>query len=133
MNTSHGNTESRAPFAAQRTAPVVRLRHARKAYSRGATTVDALADVSLTVRRGEFVAVMGASGCGKSSLLNILGTLDRLDAGSYELDGVAIESLDDDALSALRSRVMGSATGRITSRRSSPAGSSSASPSPAPW
>ena len=87
--------------------PVVSLRAARKSYRRGKLDVTALADVEVDVERGEFVAIMGASGSGKSTLLNVLGTLDRLDAGSYALDGEPIASLDDGALSLLRSKKLG--------------------------
>src|SRR5437868_1123907 len=85
--------------------PVVRLTGARKVYSSGA--VVALDGVDLSVQRGEHVAIMGSSGSGKSTLLNVLGTLDRLDAGRYEIDGVGASELDDDAASALRNRKIG--------------------------
>src|SRR5690242_5175176 len=95
------------PLAPDTPPPVVSLRGARKVYRRGSTDVAALDDVDVDVDSGEFVAIMGASGSGKSTLLNVLGTLDRLDAGTYALDGETISQLDDEALSRLRSRKLG--------------------------
>jgi putative ABC transport system ATP-binding protein len=87
--------------------PVVRLHEACKSYVIGESRVRGLVDVSLSVHPGEYLSVMGPSGCGKSTLLNVLGTLDLLDSGSYELDGHRVDTLDDDALSALRARKLG--------------------------
>jgi ABC-type lipoprotein export system ATPase subunit len=70
-------------------------------------TVHALRGLSLQIARGDFVAVMGASGSGKSTFMNILGCLDRPSAGSYRLDGQAVEHLGADALAALRNRQIG--------------------------
>jgi len=79
----------------------------RRVYSLGGHEVAALAGVSVAIERGEFVAVMGPSGSGKSTFMNVLGCLDRPDAGVYRLDGEAVEHLPIDALAALRNRKLG--------------------------
>ena len=67
----------------------------------------ALDQLDLTVRKGDYLAVMGASGSGKSTAMNILGCLDRPSSGSYHLNGNAVEELDDDALADLRNQQLG--------------------------
>jgi putative ABC transport system ATP-binding protein len=79
----------------------------RKTYRMGPTEVHALRGVGLEVARGEFVAIMGASGSGKSSLLHLLGCLDRPSEGWYRLDGTVVESLSDAQLSRLRNETIG--------------------------
>ncbi|MEB3263275.1 MAG: ABC transporter ATP-binding protein [Synechococcus sp.] len=86
---------------------VARLDHVSKVYGLGDQQVRALDDLSLSVARGEYLAVMGASGSGKSTAMNILGCLDRPSSGHYELNGVAVENLDDDALADLRNQELG--------------------------
>jgi putative ABC transport system ATP-binding protein len=88
-------------------AQLVELRDVAKSYPRGGNAVVALQGVSLAVGQGEFVAVMGPSGSGKSTLLAILGCLDRPTRGEYRLGGVPVESLGDEALSAIRNRSIG--------------------------
>jgi putative ABC transport system ATP-binding protein len=90
------------------TAPLVaELDHIRKVYGSGDTTVTALDDLCLNVRRGEYLAVMGTSGSGKSTAMNILGCLDRPSSGSYRLNGTPVERLSDDELADLRNRELG--------------------------
>jgi putative ABC transport system ATP-binding protein len=72
-----------------------------------AASVDALRGVSLTLARGEFLAVTGPSGCGKSTLLHICGAMDRPSAGEVRLDGVPLHSLTDDQLTAVRRKRVG--------------------------
>ena len=73
----------------------------------GGQTIHALNDIDLEIGNGEFVAIMGRSGSGKSTLLNMLGCLDRPDAGRYLLDKREVSGMDDDTLSAIRNRYMG--------------------------
>lgn len=86
---------------------VVRLKDITRNFDQGEQVVEVLKGISFTVERGEFVAVQGASGSGKSTLLQILGLLDRPTAGVYELEGLDVARLDDDALSALRADTTG--------------------------
>lgn len=87
--------------------PLVLLEQVSRTYSLGSVEVRALREVSLSIRRGELVAIMGPSGSGKSTLLNLLGTLDRPSAGRYVLDGEPVETLDDDQLAQLRNEKLG--------------------------
>ena len=86
---------------------MIELRGVRKTFALGEREVVALDGIDLVVAEGEFVAVMGPSGSGKTTCLEILGALSRPTAGSYRLDGAAMEGLDDDALADLRARRMG--------------------------
>ena len=86
---------------------IVAITGLTKVYGDGATRVTALDGVDLTVRPGEFVAVMGPSGCGKSTLLNLLGGLDSPTSGSVRIDGEDLTTLDDDRLTRLRRRRIG--------------------------
>ena len=78
-----------------------------KIYGAGDTEVRALNGLTLKVLRGDYLAVMGASGSGKSTAMNILGCLDRPTSGSYRLNGTPIEHLNDDQLADLRNRELG--------------------------
>lgn len=86
---------------------MISLQKIRRTYQVGGQTIHALNEVDLEIARGEFVAIMGRSGSGKSTMLNILGCMDRPDAGHYTLDTVAVSEMDDDALSSVRNRYMG--------------------------
>ena len=87
--------------------PVAELSGISKIYGSGDLEVKALDQLNLTVQEGDYLAVMGASGSGKSTAMNILGCLDRPTSGTYRLNGTAVEQLDDDALADVRNRSLG--------------------------
>jgi putative ABC transport system ATP-binding protein len=93
--------------AGSRSVPVIVLRQIVKAYQMGEIEVTALRGVSLTIERGDFVAIMGASGSGKSTMMNILGCLDIPSKGQFFLDGIDVRTLDEAALSHIRNRKIG--------------------------
>lgn len=86
---------------------MIRLRGIRRVFHVGGEDVHALRDVDLDIADGEYIAIMGPSGSGKSSLLNVIGLLDRPDGGTYELDGRDVTQLSDEELAAVRSERIG--------------------------
>ncbi|HEY6242418.1 MAG TPA: ABC transporter ATP-binding protein [Pyrinomonadaceae bacterium] len=87
--------------------PVIKLDHIHKTYTMGDVEVHALRGVSLTINEGEFVAIMGTSGSGKSTTMNILGCLDRPTRGTYILDGQDVSQLSKDERADIRSQKLG--------------------------
>ena len=87
--------------------PVIELQGIEKIYETGAIRVHALRNINLEVDRGEFVAIMGTSGSGKSTMMNILGCLDRPTSGRYLLDGIDVSGLDKDQRADIRNRKLG--------------------------
>ena len=88
-------------------APLIRLRGITKVYGTGDTAFQALKGVDLDIARGDFVAIMGPSGSGKSTAMNILGCLDTPTTGTYEFQGVQVQSLSRDERARLRRRYLG--------------------------
>ena len=95
------------PDSVRGTETVIDVRSVTKSYATGPAAVHALRGVSLTIGRGEYVAIMGPSGSGKSTLMNILGCLDQPTSGVYVLDGVEASRLDDDHLADVRNKKIG--------------------------
>jgi putative ABC transport system ATP-binding protein len=86
---------------------VISVEHLTKVYDLGEVRVEALRGVDVRVERGEFVAIMGASGSGKSTFLNIVGCLDRPSTGRYLLDGVDVSQMSSDQLAEVRNKKIG--------------------------
>ena len=87
---------------------IIQTKAITKIYSKnGNITVKALKDVTLDIEKGEFAAIMGASGSGKSTLMNILGCLARPTSGDYLLDGINVNTLNDDELAKIRNSKIG--------------------------
>jgi len=86
---------------------MIELKNITKSFQRGTVRTDVLKGVTLAVRRGEFVAIMGSSGNGKTTLMNILGCMLKASGGSYRLGGANIATLDDDQLSEIRNKKIG--------------------------
>ena len=86
---------------------MIEINNLSKTYLLGKVPVYAITDISFRINKGEFVAIIGPSGSGKSTLLNIIGMLDLLDKGSYELDGVPIKDLDETKAANYRNKFLG--------------------------
>ena len=86
---------------------LIEVKNIIKTYASGEAAFNALNNVSLTIESGEFVAIMGASGSGKSTFMNMLGTLDKPNSGTYYLDGIDVFNADSDYLSTVRNEKLG--------------------------
>src|SRR5512135_756969 len=99
--------EQEKTVAAQAANSVIRVEDVHRIYDLGESKVHALRGVSLAIAGGEFVAIMGASGSGKSTFMNLLGCLDRPSSGRYLLEGTDVSQLDKKALAAIRNHKLG--------------------------
>ena len=93
--------------AAAAVSEVIRVETLHKYYDLGETRVHALRGIDVAIRQGEFVAIMGASGSGKSTFMNILGCLDRPSSGRYLLEGIDVSQHDKKALASIRNQKLG--------------------------
>jgi putative ABC transport system ATP-binding protein len=108
VSQSADTSSSTSAATGQSTAlPVIRLADIHKTYHTGEVDVKAVQGVTLDIHKGEFVALMGASGSGKSTMMNIIGCLDRATKGTYLLDGVDVAELDRDELADIRNEKIG--------------------------
>ena len=87
--------------------PLIQLKDIYKIYQMGEETVHALDGINLTVDRGEFVAIVGSSGSGKSTAMNIIGCLDVPTSGTYHLGGIDVSTMDDDQQAEIRNKMLG--------------------------
>ena len=86
---------------------MIQVENIFRTFQKGSLEEQILRGVSMRIRKGEFVSIMAPSGMGKSTLLNILGCLDKPTSGSYILDGVPVHDMDDDELSRMRNQKIG--------------------------
>src|SRR5512138_260351 len=86
---------------------LIRLEKISRRYQMGSETIHALREVSLDIKRGEYVAIMGPSGSGKSTMMNLIGCLDTATSGQYELNGVQVSEMDDNQLAEVRNKEIG--------------------------
>ncbi len=86
---------------------MIEIKNLHKSYKMGSNSLHVLKGINFSVEEGELVAIMGSSGSGKSTLLNILGMLDELDEGSYDLDGVPIKNLNETKAANYRNKFLG--------------------------
>ena len=86
---------------------LIEIKNLAKRYQMGGETIHALRDVSLSIERGEYLAIMGPSGSGKSTLMNLLGCLDTPSSGDFVLNGSRVSEMDDNALAEIRNREIG--------------------------
>ena len=86
---------------------IIELKNVNKTFRMGDEVIKAIDNINFTVKKGEFVSIIGPSGSGKSTLMNILGLLDTPDSGEYYLDGMLIQQLSDNQLAELRNKKIG--------------------------
>ena len=93
--------------AAEHLSEIITMKNVNKSYKMGSGSLHVLKDISLSVEQGEYLAILGPSGSGKSTLMNIIGCMDVLDEGTYNLDGVEIEKAKEKELTNIRNQKIG--------------------------
>lgn len=86
---------------------IIKIENLKREFTMGSETVHALKGISFNIKEGEFVTIMGSSGSGKSTMLNILGCLDQPTSGTYEIDGIKVKDLSRNELAAIRNEKIG--------------------------
>lgn len=104
---NYSNPASAQDLSTQYHPVIIRLENVSKVYGSGDTTVHALNEVNLTIEKGEYCSIMGASGSGKSTAMNIIGCLDRPSSGSYYLENLDVAQLPSSQLAEIRNRKIG--------------------------
>lgn len=107
MQPTNATASNPASNLGQPPSTIIRLENVSKVYGTGDAAVHALANISLTIERGEYCSIMGASGSGKSTAMNIIGCLDRPTSGRYYLEGVDVSRLPEAELALIRNRKIG--------------------------
>lgn len=103
----HIPTDTEKTATAEHTSEIITMQNVNKSYKMGSGSLHVLKDISLTVEQGEYLAILGPSGSGKSTLMNIIGCMDVLDEGTYNLDGVEIEKAKEKELTNIRNQKIG--------------------------
>ena len=103
----HIPADTKKTATAEHTSEIITMQNVNKSYKMGSGSLHVLKDISLTVEQGEYLAILGPSGSGKSTLMNIIGCMDVLDEGTYNLDGVEIEKAKEKELTNIRNQKIG--------------------------
>lgn len=103
----HIPADTEKTATAEHTSEIITMQNVNKSYKMGSGSLHVLKDISLTVEQGEYLAILGPSGSGKSTLMNIIGCMDVLDEGTYNLDGVEIEKAKEKELTNIRNQKIG--------------------------
>ena len=103
----HIPADTKETATAEHTSEIITMQNVNKSYKMGSGSLHVLKDISLTVEQGEYLAILGPSGSGKSTLMNIIGCMDVLDEGTYNLDGVEIEKAKEKELTNIRNQKIG--------------------------
>lgn len=103
----HIPADTEKTATAEHTSEIITMQNVNKSYKMRSGSLHVLKDISLTVEQGEYLAILGPSGSGKSTLMNIIGCMDVLDEGTYNLDGVEIEKAKEKELTNIRNQKIG--------------------------